>query len=37
MRSSQNAGGAGVSTSTLGLVFFANFAGFLANFAVKSF
>src|SRR5258708_1139410 len=33
----ENAGGADISARTLGLIFFANFAGVLANFAVKSF
>jgi hypothetical protein len=36
MRSSQSAGGAGISARTLGMILFANFAGFLADFAVKS-
>jgi hypothetical protein len=37
MRPSPDAGGAGISVRTLGTISFANFAGFLANSAVKSF
>jgi len=36
MRSSRSAGGTGVSTGTFGTNFFANFAEYLAIFAVKS-